>query len=381
MQMINFKMKNAAESLWRETFGDSSAYISLVFDNYFDPELSAFHEENGELKSFLLGVPYTFESGNGSRLKGLYLCGVATRPESRKRGMMTRLLDDINRRAEEMEFDFTFLIPSGEGIRKYYKDRGYEDSFYKKTDRYVRGHKFHRRENVEIREYKTEDLEQTLEFLKSQKEHDRDKLHFQLIHSAKDWEIVLQEALISSEPVFLAIEDGKIRGVTFVRYHIEQDFKGEAPRKTEVEVKKLIAEDEEIEVNLLGYIMEQNPEIPLNVFRDLGEVAETADERKQVWSPFFPQSNNADAEYEEMSKVEVEYHPFSDAHPKGMIRIFNIRELLSKTGVENPDPTGEFTDEELIKTILRKPAIHKNDEIEKLLDIPEIVFSMALLLE
>ena len=51
-------LRKEMESLWRETFGDSSEYISLVFGLYFNPATVAYHEEDGRLLSALLGVPY-----------------------------------------------------------------------------------------------------------------------------------------------------------------------------------------------------------------------------------------------------------------------------------------------------------------------------------
>ena len=61
--MHTAELKSKMMQLWKNTFHDSDAYISLVFDTYFNPDLIAYNEENGKLVSAMLGVPYEF--GNG----------------------------------------------------------------------------------------------------------------------------------------------------------------------------------------------------------------------------------------------------------------------------------------------------------------------------
>ncbi len=155
--------------LWKNTFHDSDDYVNMIFNSYFDMDLVAYHEVGGKVVAALLGVPYNFaandatdseyvkhngivdendseccgENHKGS-VRGLYLCGLATLPEFRKGGIMSRLMQEINIKAGRRGFAFTFLIPASEGLRKYYKDRGYVDSFYRVCDRYTSVHDFRR---------------------------------------------------------------------------------------------------------------------------------------------------------------------------------------------------------------------------------------------
>lgn len=69
-------------------------------------------------------------------LKGLYLCGLATVPEYRGKGLMGDLIEEMNVRAKAMGYSFTCLIPASEGLRKYYSGRGYFTSVYHVMEKY-----------------------------------------------------------------------------------------------------------------------------------------------------------------------------------------------------------------------------------------------------
>lgn len=123
--------------LWKETFHDSDRYIQLVFDAYFDLDNICVRYDGDRLTAALLGVPYGFliprewtfaESPTEAlRLNGLYLCGLATRPDYRKQGIMSELMGEIQANAAQRNFDFTFLIPADDHLREYYRQRGYRD--------------------------------------------------------------------------------------------------------------------------------------------------------------------------------------------------------------------------------------------------------------
>lgn len=122
-------LKSDMMRLWKETFHDTDRYISLVFDAYFTPDNICVRYDGDRLVAALLGVPYQFSNGvpDTSLMKGLYLCGLATRPEYRRQGIMSEMMEEIESRAEERGFDFTFLIPADSHLREYYKKRGYFD--------------------------------------------------------------------------------------------------------------------------------------------------------------------------------------------------------------------------------------------------------------
>lgn len=120
--------------LWKDTFGDAYEYIRMVFDTYFIEEnVETVEDEKGRLVSSLLGVPYRFfdcgvETSCGSHdgyLKGMYLCGLATVPDMRRKGLMKKLMRRFEERAAGNDYDFSFLIPADERLRNYYSSMGY----------------------------------------------------------------------------------------------------------------------------------------------------------------------------------------------------------------------------------------------------------------
>ncbi len=133
MMKDNIDIKKARRDmmeLWKDTFHDSSRYIDIVFDAYFQPE-NAFTFYDGEkLVASLLGVEYQFQSqdekGEIQLLKGLYLCGLATLPSYRRRGIMSQLMREAEKSAKDRGFDLTFLIPADSHLREYYEKKGYK---------------------------------------------------------------------------------------------------------------------------------------------------------------------------------------------------------------------------------------------------------------
>lgn len=128
------ELKDRMMKLWKDTFGDPYEYIRMVFDTYFVEEnVETVEDEKGRLISSLLGVPYRFfdcgvETPCGSHdgyLKGMYLCGLATVPDMRGKGLMKELMRRFEERAAGNDYDFSFLIPADEGLRNYYSRMGY----------------------------------------------------------------------------------------------------------------------------------------------------------------------------------------------------------------------------------------------------------------
>lgn len=125
--------------LWKETFHDSSRYIDIVFDNYFTLDNVFTRYDENRLIAALLCVPYEFQiltkGGEKTIRKAMYLCGLATRPEYRKRGIMSELMKEAERAAKERCFDMTFLIPADSHLREYYRGKGYYDASFRRIER------------------------------------------------------------------------------------------------------------------------------------------------------------------------------------------------------------------------------------------------------
>lgn len=141
MIMKTDDLKKDMMRLWKDTFHDSDEYIRIVFDAYFNPEFVECETVGDKLVAAMLAVPYEFGSKR-NRIRGAYLCGLATRPEYQGRGVMTRLINRICSRMKNKGFSFVFLIPADEGLHKFYLDRGFVNAFYRLQSNYVPGHDF-----------------------------------------------------------------------------------------------------------------------------------------------------------------------------------------------------------------------------------------------
>ena len=222
--------------LWEKTFHDSKEYISLVFDTYFNEKYIAYHEHEEKIVSSLLGVPYEFGYGS-QKLKGLYLCGLATEEKFRHKGLMSDLLEEINNRVSE-DFDFTFLIPSSDLNADYYRRRGYFNSFFRLEERYTSIHDFKNdfilslnESDKRLRELKL-NLFNSLRIIRyeqSSEINSQDIINFiqnrekkpksivNLCHSQIDLEAVIKENMISGQSILISLDsDNNITGVAFI---------------------------------------------------------------------------------------------------------------------------------------------------------------------
>lgn len=129
------RRKRDMMDLWKEIFHDSSQYINLVFNTYFSLDNTFVKYEGEKLVAALLGIPYTFQAfdkqGHKMYLKGFYLCGLATRPEWRRKGIMSLLMQEAEITAKARGYDMTFLIPADSHLREYYHKMGYYTASYR----------------------------------------------------------------------------------------------------------------------------------------------------------------------------------------------------------------------------------------------------------
>lgn len=124
--------------LWKETFHDSDRYIDLVFNTYFDPENVFVRFDGDRLVAMMLCISYPFRvktcSGTFLTKDGVYLCGLATRPEYRRMGIMSRLMNEAEDEMIRRGKDLLFLIPADEHLRSYYARMGYYNATMRRAE-------------------------------------------------------------------------------------------------------------------------------------------------------------------------------------------------------------------------------------------------------
>ena len=106
--------------LWLSCFDEKPEAAKCFFERNLSDTHGYLAEENGEI----IAAVYLIDC----RLRGQrahYLCGAATKPSHRGRGVMSRLigfaLDDAVRRGDR----FSTLLPADEGLYRFYAQLGY----------------------------------------------------------------------------------------------------------------------------------------------------------------------------------------------------------------------------------------------------------------
>ena len=273
--MDSNELKNKLSKLWKDTFHDNDDYISLVFNNYYDPRFSEYEETGGEVVAGLVGIPYEF--GNAEkRIRALYLCGLATRQQYRSRGIMTRLLARVNEKAREAGFAFTFLIPSDDGLRKYYHDREYVNAFYRVIDNYTSLHDFNReyesilleqKEKVaelkrryysslktSVFDHMAEDSESIREGIRALIRGIEDRQQdLQIIHSDRDIRLLISENVIDKGKIhYVCNQSGTITAAAFTTYS-----------DNSVNIIKLFCTDLASKYKVLDSVKRLNPDLAI----------------------------------------------------------------------------------------------------------------------
>lgn len=328
-------LKRKMMGLWKSVFHDSDAYVSLVFDTYFDPSLVECELKGDELVAALMGVPYEF--GNAElKVRALYLCGLATHPQYRSRGIMTRLITRMNEKAREAGFAFTFLLPADPGLRKYYHDRDYVNAFYRVIDNYTSLHDFDReydsvlmeqKEKVSELKKKAYDALQTghlslkepdaemsegvASLIRHIEDHQSD---FRMIHSPGDVEAVIRENAVSNGAIYYVRNPRGV--VTAAAFTSVSD-------KSVVDVHKVYSVDEGSRFKVLGAVKRHNPDCSMRVY-----VSSLEMDRKALWNRTYGYYSPNEPQPTTVSVTERVYSLAAHAKVYGMVRILNLHEIL-----------------------------------------------------
>lgn len=335
--MNEIELKKHFFQLWKETFHDSDEYISLIFNHYFSPELCAYEMVDGQFAAGVIGIPYDF--GNADRkVSGLFLCGLATKPHYRSRGIMTRLLVRINDIAKEKGFAFTFLTTPDTGLRLYYHDRDYVNAFYRVVDNYTSIHDF----DLEYESILLEQKDKVLDIkrrhyhslsvdsfdadnplddevregvIKMIREIESTQDNLQILHTESDLNVILKENSLSGGAIFVVRNTQKVvTGVAFTSVSLSENA---------VDIHKLYVSDLSSKFKLLAAVKKAFPEFGIRNF-----VSSIEMDRKALWSrtygSFLADAPQAGA----ISVTERVYSLAAHAKVYGMVRVLNLSEIL-----------------------------------------------------
>ena len=327
-------IKQKIMKLWKDTFHDSDAYISLVFENYFDPQFVEYYEEKDQIISALIGIPYDFSNGS-QKITGLYLCGLATKEDFRHKGIMSELIKRINDKARDNGFSISFLIPASDMLRMYYQGKGYVNAIFRVEERYTDVHDFYNdcistlnKEEDKIREYRKRYLDElTANILGIEDKNERENIakyiqskerenknYLYICHTEKDIHAILNENSISGgEIYYIKTKNNEIKGVAFITFD----------ERKRINIPKIYYDDSYAYYRLLDRIKKAHSESPISIWRYPEEI-----DRFALWDKVYGAPNPAGITGGAYGIAERVFDVSTHSQPYGMVKILNISEIL-----------------------------------------------------
>lgn len=330
------ELKKKLAALWKETLNAPDDKISLILNGYFDPELVVYEEAaGGDLVAAIMGIPYDFGNSDCS-VKALFLVGLATKSHFRSRGIMTRLLSKINDVAREKGFVFSFLIPPDEGLRKYFKDRGFVNGFYRVVDNYTSLHDFDNEYESILQEQKEKVADLKRNLFKSLKvgvydvadadaQAVRDNIRslirnietsqqdLQIIHSGLDIDLAIEYNMVAGGQIYYVKNaSGAISAAAFCTFS-----------ESAVCINKLFSSDLASRCKVLSLIKKSNPSRGIRHLIPSIEMDRTA-----LWMRTYGSFMKDAPQSGAVSITERVYSLAAHAKVCGMVKILDFAEIL-----------------------------------------------------
>lgn len=134
IKMLELRLAQKGETdrqkyLWKLCFGDSDNFIDFYYANRYREDETALLLLDGEILAMLTMLPVRLEA-SGQSYDSAMLYAIATHPEYRNRGYAGLLIDFAHRYLHKNRIVFTFLVPAGKLLFKFYQRLGYQEGFY-----------------------------------------------------------------------------------------------------------------------------------------------------------------------------------------------------------------------------------------------------------
>lgn len=115
-------------NMWKRVFGDGDDYMRLYFSEKYRNENTLLYFEGDKAVASLQMLPYRF-TFCGTEIPILYLSGVCTLPEARRKGYMERLLLRSFDVAADREVPLMLLVPQEAWLLDFYGKYGFAQTF------------------------------------------------------------------------------------------------------------------------------------------------------------------------------------------------------------------------------------------------------------
>lgn len=133
--------KAQVKQLFSAGFKESAEWTDWFFEQvYSDDDARVIYDDNRPAACLLMS-PYRLKLG-GSDVKMGYISCCTTAPQMRRRGYMSRLLDETLRQAAADSYAVASLIPASERLYFFYDHFGFSTVFYDDEHRYTSLHRF-----------------------------------------------------------------------------------------------------------------------------------------------------------------------------------------------------------------------------------------------
>lgn len=229
--------------LWRLCFGDSEDFIRLFFDRVYREENALTLEREGRILCALHIVPYRMLVA-GHEWSLAYVCGVATWPEYRRRGLMGQLMRQAIDVMAGRGYDLTALIPATPALFEYYRTFGYQEFFNYSLTRFVASGKGLEK-RIRVVRAPFEEWGTTYRYFDRKI---RERLA-SVVYGQDQFETLLLDHMESGGDLFLAYRDDKPEQLVGLAFGLPDDG-------GDYRVKELVVDSIEAREALLGFVAE-----------------------------------------------------------------------------------------------------------------------------
>ena len=112
------------KQLWQVSFGDSKEYTEFFFSRAYREERTVNREADGRIVSSAQFRHFDIIYGK-SRFKSVYIFGVCTDPDFRRKGLSADIIDQLITEQAALSIDIAFLILQREDLFDYYNKLGF----------------------------------------------------------------------------------------------------------------------------------------------------------------------------------------------------------------------------------------------------------------
>lgn len=118
----------ALKETWKTCFGDPDEYIDFYFQNAHASRNMLVCADRGRIAAMMTLLPVLYTTSYRIH-KGAYIYAVATMPDYRKQGLMTRLDSAVQEICRKRGYQFMSLVPATKPLFEMYEKIGYHTAF------------------------------------------------------------------------------------------------------------------------------------------------------------------------------------------------------------------------------------------------------------